>query len=321
MTALISSSFPLSATPTHVQPNLDLAIAAWLDAKTNRSGSAKTARAYTDTIHGFRAALQAAGLDLDSDIQAIAFAAQGWAGQGDVAPATYNQRLGILSSFYAFAIKRGILVGNPIAMVDRRVVDMYANAKSLDVEDLRHNLARIDRSDLAGQRDYALLAIYLQTGRRLSEVAGLEWQDVRISSGKVTLHFRHCKGGKSMSDQLPKPVGLALSTWLHSYYGAKVASLDPETPIWVSLARNGRGRALSIRAIAQICEDRLGVSRVHSLRHTFAKAMEDSGAKVSDIQARLGHSSLATTGRYLAALKRAENDQADAIAALFGLDD
>ena len=41
---------------------------------------------------------------------------------------------------------------------------------------------------------------------------------------------------------------------------------------------------------------------MHALRHTFAKAMEDSGAKVSKIQARLGHSILATMGRYLAAL-------------------
>ena len=62
------------------------------------------------------------------------------------------------------------------------------------------------------------------------------------------------------------------------------------------------------------------MSTVHSLRHTFAQGMEDVGAKVSDIQARLGHSSLATTGRYLQALKRSKNAQADALAELFGLD-
>jgi len=47
--------------------------------------------------------------------------------------------------------------------------------------------------------------------------------------------------------------------------------------------------------------------------------MEDAGAKVSEIQARLGHESLATTGRYLAALKQADNKHADALATLFGL--
>ncbi len=59
---------------------------------------------------------------------------------------------------------------------------------------------------------------------------------------------------------------------------------------------------------------------MHALRHTFAKAMEDSGAKVSEIQARLGHSSLATTGRYLAALSQADNAHTDALVGLFGIE-
>lgn len=46
--------------------------------------------------------------------------------------------------------------------------------------------------------------------------------------------------------------------------------------------------------------------------------MENVGAKVTDIQARLGHESLATTGRYLAALKQAENVHAETLASLFG---
>lgn len=48
--------------------------------------------------------------------------------------------------------------------------------------------------------------------------------------------------------------------------------------------------------------------------------MEDAVAKVLEIQARLGHSSLATTGRFLAALRRAENPHADAVASLFGIE-
>jgi hypothetical protein len=47
--------------------------------------------------------------------------------------------------------------------------------------------------------------------------------------------------------------------------------------------------------------------------------MEDAGAKVSDIQGRLGHSSLATTGRYLAALRSAENPHGEKVADLLGL--
>lgn len=90
--------------------------------------------------------------------------------------------------------------------------------------------------------------------------------------------------------------------------------------MWVSLARNGtQGQPLSTRAIGLMCEARLGTSKVHTLRHTFAHAMEEAGAKVSDIQARLGHANLATTGRYLAALRAAENPQSEALETLFGV--
>lgn len=96
-----------------------------------------------------------------------------------------------------------------------------------------------------------------------------------------------------------------------------------ERPIWISLAtRNGTfGHPLSIRAIALINERRLGASKVHTLRHTFARGLEDAGAKVSEIQARLGHADLGTTGRYLAQLHAGENPHLARLSHLYGLED
>lgn len=310
---------------------LDQAIAAWLHAKSGRSGSLKTQATYHDTIAQFRNALAPAGLDLDADPRAVALAAQGWAaqralgsrGSGDVSPSTYNQRLAVLSSFYKYAKKLGLFTSeNPIDRVERRSVQAYASAAPIDKLTLRARLKAISRDDQAGQRDYALLAIYVNTGRRLSEVAALRWSDIHQASDRVTLYFRHAKGGKVMSDTLPPGISKALMTWLTTCYGAQLNQLTPEQPIWVSRSTNGTaGAALSIRAVAAICADRLGVSKVHALRHTFAHMMEDAGAKTSEIQARLGHSSMATTGRYLAALRAAENPYADTLAQQLGLDD
>ncbi len=78
---------------------------------------------------------------------------------------------------------------------------------------------------------------------------------------------------------------------------------------------------MTTQTIADVCQKHLGTSKVHTLRHTFARAMEDAGAKVSDIQARLGHSSLATTGRYLAALNQADNAHREALAGMFGIEE
>jgi site-specific recombinase XerD len=316
--AIVSSFYSYA----HKQGLLELAIAAWLHAKHGQSGSTKTATAYRDTLASFRAAAVAAQMDLDGEVRALALLAQGWAAAGDPAAATYNQRLAIVSSFYSYAYKQGLLeIANPIARVERRRVQAYAGAHALDYDDVKARLGKIDRTTPAGQRDYALIAIGLQTGRRLSELAGLQWGDLAIHGATITLTWRRTKGGKSTADTLPAPVSKALATWLYTYYGARLGNLPAETPVWVSLARNGTaGRRLSIRAIATVVEEHLGTSKVHALRHTFARAMEDTGAKVSDIQSRLQHSSLATTGRYLAALKAADNPQAAALAQLLGLD-
>lgn len=298
---------------------LDLTIVAWLDAKQGRSGSERTRRAYHDTLTAFRGALHSAGLDLDGNAQTLALVAQAWCGHSDPAPATFNQRRAILSSFYVYAMAHDLLVANPLARVERRAVDEYAGAHALDLVDVRKRLAAIDRQTPQGQRDYALLAIYLQTGRRLIEVASLEWQDVQRAGDKITLTFRRCKGGKLMRDTLPVGVSQALLAWLHAAYGT-LAQLLASDPLWLNLAANGQRAQLGTDGIRDVCVARLGISKVHALRHTFAKTMEDAGAPVSAIQARLGHASLQTTGKYLARLKQANNDQADDLASMFGLD-
>jgi integrase len=103
---------------------------------------------------------------------------------------------------------------------------------------------------------------------------------------------------------------------------AKFGGRPGERPLWISLAhRNGTfGHALSKRAIADLCLRRLGTSKVHSLRHTFARGLEDAGAKVSEIQAALDHESLATTGRYLQQLHRQEeNPYLGRLSGVYGL--
>lgn len=196
----------------------------------------------------------------------------------------------------------------------------YASAQPLDGESVSEALASIDQRDLDGKRDYALLSILLQTGRRAQEVARLTWGNVQVHKGRATLTFLHAKGNETLIDELPAGVTDALLRWLHAYYGRSLGHLAPESPLWVSLARDqSRGKQIGYHAVNAICLKRLGTSKVHVTRHTFAHSMERIGAPISEIQARLGHKSLATTGRYLASLKRAENRHGEQLAALFGI--
>jgi site-specific recombinase XerD len=324
---------PDTALTTIVESNhIDLAIAGWLDA---HSRSAKTQDAYQDTIQQFRSELRRIGSDLDSDVRRLSMVAQRFASftrnphKGSASKSTINQRLAILSSFYDYALARYLLmpmddgghVLNPIKIVKREKVQQYAGVQPLASDDVMARLKHIDRSTPLGKRDYALLAILLQTGRRLSEVTSLEWRHVQLHGAKITLTFEHCKGDKTMVDTLPAPVSRALLAWLYACYGTDLNVLAKDAPLWVTLSRNTKqaGQPLGIQAVQQICEKHLE-THTHVTRHTFTHNMIQAGATLNEIQARLGHESLATTGRYARVLTSAENPHADKIATMLGIE-
>jgi integrase len=310
---------------------VDLAVAGWLDA---HSKSKKTQKAYADTLQQFRDELRRIGRDLDSDVRTLAMVAQRFASfsrnphKEQVSDNTYNLRLAVLSSFYDYALKLYLLapmddqghILNPMKIVTRKKVEPYDGIHWLEPEEAQAALAKIDQSTQLGKRDYALLLVLLNTGRRLSEVASLEWQHVKMKGNRVTLSFEHCKGDKKMKDTLSLPNSKALLSWLHAYYGPALASLEKMSPLWVTLSRNTTqaGKPLGIQGIQQICQKRLE-AHTHITRHTFTQLMILAGATLPEIQERLGHSSLATTGIYAKKYTSDANPHADKIAALLGI--
>jgi integrase len=89
--------------------------------------------------------------------------------------------------------------------------------------------------------------------------------------------------------------------------------------VWISLAHNGTfGHQLRTDAIADVCKRRLGSSKVHLLRHSFAWQMHQVGAPVTAIQAQLGHKNVATTQRYLGKLDATRNPFGRSLVERFG---
>jgi integrase len=314
--------------PATYQFTLDKAIFEWLQQKHTRTGSEKTRKAYIDTMRSFRETLQRGGLDLLDNPIDIARVAAIWAGlrtagakrQGGISPATYNQRLAILSSFYTFLQDTYHLdTPNPIESVKKRPVQAYASAMPLDADEVTDRLASIDRSTLQGKRDYALLSVALATGRRASELVALRGKHIRQFGKKIVLTFEHCKGDKTMRDTLDPDVAKVLMSYLRAIYGEDLGNLLPESPIWVSFSRQNRGKPVSTHTLNDLCERYLGTSKIHTLRHTFAVEMEKVGAPISEISARLGHTSEKITGIYLKQMRSSENPYASRLAARFGI--
>lgn len=319
------------------QFTINSAIKEWLAQKTTRTGSQKTRLAYQDTMQQFRHTLATGGLDLLSNPIDIARVAAIWANrrastsrraESDVSPSTYNQRLAILSSWYTFVQETYHLdIANPIKEVKKRPVQAYAAALPIAPDTVEQGLEDIDRQSLPGLRDYAILAVALATGRRASELVGLRAGDVKIAGAgrrgkekdvRVTLTF-HCKGSKVMRDQLDAETSGVLLEYLHAHYGKHLLTLPADAPVWASYSRQNRGKAISAKALSNICADHLETSKVHALRHTFSVGMIRSGAPITDLAGRLGHTDIKITQIYSKEIMGDENPYSEKLTARFGI--
>jgi Site-specific recombinase XerD len=310
------------------QEKTEAIITKWLEAKAARS--AKTKDAYELVINAFGSQLQARGLTFFSDVRMVATVANDYARtsydrrcrvkDGTLAENTINQRLAILSSFYTFCHKWNDQIANPIEQYcEREKHNVHDAAPHLEASDIEASLGRIDRSTLAGKRDYALLLLAVTTGRRAAELVALQWNDIRIYGKNLEVTWLHCKGNKTLKDILGTATRDALETYIHALYGSELGSLRNDAPIFVSLSRNGYGKSMTTQAVSDICKKYLGTSKVHATRHTFAVASETAGASLSEIGQRLGHASLKTTSDYMQRLHSSENKHIKKLESLFGI--
>ena len=130
---------------------------------------------------------------------------------------------------------------NPVSQIERAHVQPYTSARLLSAERVSERLAEIDRSTLLGKRDYAMLAVALQTGRRASELRLLSFGDLEVEHGHMTVTWRRTKGGKVMYDVLADGPRDALLDWLSSFYRETPSN---DAPVFASVSRRNRGARL-----------------------------------------------------------------------------
>ncbi|MET8277587.1 tyrosine recombinase XerC [Micromonospora sp. NPDC005174] len=144
-------------------------------------------------------------------------------------------------------------------------------------------------------RDRALLELLYATGARVSEVCGLDVEDVDHGRRVVRVFG---KGGRERSVPYGVPAQRALDEWLRQGRPALVA---PRSGGALLLgARGGRLNPTSARQIVGRYAEAAGLPRTspHGLRHSAATHLLEGGADLRAVQELLGHSSLASTQIY-----------------------
>ncbi len=204
---------------------------------------------------------------------------------------TVSRKLATLRTFFGF-LAHGTGGANPAELVSAPKVPKRLPVH-LPVDDLSLLLEAVDTSDDAGLRDRALLEVLYSCGLRAAECVGLDWGSVATELGVV--HAR----GKGSKERIV-PIGndaLAALERLRSGWRGNLVDRD-------AIFLNLRGTRLSTRSVGRIVERHLRESGVqihatpHSLRHSFATHLLESGADLRAIQEMLGHASIATTQKY-----------------------
>jgi integrase/recombinase XerC len=217
------------------------------------------------------------------------------------APTTVNRSLSSIRGFYRWMLRFGRRTDNPCENLKN--VKTPKNLPSVLWEEEMASFAELP--DTAGilwpARDKALIMAMYSAGLRISELVSLTLDRVTaaLEGAKIT-----GKGGRERYVFFSDEARLALSEYLPERAArirmAGLKGAAPGGPLFIS----GKGRPISVPGVRWIIgryAERSGLGKnihPHSLRHSFATHLVNSGCDVRIVQEMLGHSSLSTTQRY-----------------------
>ncbi len=208
---------------------------------------------------------------------------------------TMARKLAAIRSFFQFCIKKKWLEDNPAKAVatpkqEKHVPSFLSEDEMAQFLDLPQTTQPLDL------RDKAALELLYATGMRVSELAGLNLDDLSLSEKLVRVRG---KGKKERLIPFGRKAEDSLAFYIRSRPQINKGNIEAK-----ALFLNYRGERLSSRSVERIVDKYIRLTALrrkispHSLRHSFASHLLSRGADLRVIQELLGHESLATTQKY-----------------------
>ncbi len=210
---------------------------------------------------------------------------------------TVARKLAALRSFVKYLCREDILPGNPIANVSTPKQEKKL-PRFLYPSEIELLMAAPDQHKPIGLRDRAILETLYAAGMRVSELVGMDLEDIDWDEEYTKLR------GKGNKERLA-PIGSKAKTALSDYVKlARPALLQNNESDCKALFLNKYGTRLSGRSVRNIINKYVNEVAInqkvspHTLRHSFATHLLNGGADLRSVQELLGHVKLSTTQIY-----------------------
>lgn len=208
---------------------------------------------------------------------------------------TVARKLAAIRSFFQFCLRKKILDDNPAKVVSTPKQEKHMPSFMSEDEmsmflDLPQSKKPLDL------RDKAILELLYATGIRVSELVGIDLEDVNFQEKLIRVKG---KGKKERLVPFGKKAEESMRVYFQSRYIIHDGEIDQE-----ALFLNYKGQRITSRSIERVVDKYIQRSALHrkisphSLRHSFASHLLSRGADLRVIQELLGHESLATTQKY-----------------------
>lgn len=217
-------------------------------------------------------------------------------------PVFVKHILSTLRNYFRFLYSTGRTRSDWSHAVPRVNVPANRNVPELwEKDDIERLLASIDRGSLAGKRDYAVILLVVQLGLRISDVAGMQLENLKWERNELVL-VQH-KTGRRTVYPLLRDAGWAIAEYLK----ARTAEGITDAYVFVqNIAPYGPMQPGSIGSILGRCMRRAGLRKksgvtcgMHSLRHALARRLLAQNTPLYTVADIMGHASYASSSPYL----------------------
>jgi site-specific recombinase XerD len=205
-------------------------------------------------------------------------------------PATLANRYRSLQQFFRWLVTEGELESSPMANMKPPHVPEEPPAV-LQPEQLRALLATVEGTDFEARRDTAILRLFLDTGMRRTELAGLKLADLDLEHGAAVVLG---KGSRPRACPFGRKTAQAIDRYL------RVRGRHPQAgEPWLWLGKQGRLGDTGVAQVVKRRGEQAGLKlHPHLFRHTFAHSMLADGMQEGDLMRLAGWRSRQMLGRY-----------------------